>query len=94
MKRKPQLTKREKKALAGGPRPAAPHNHDHQHIHCIACGRHIEPQEFEAPATATILTCDHGSNFPACVKCTIQAQALIAEHDRTNTPVKSAPAFH
>ena len=97
MKRKPQLTKREKKAQAGGPRPsggAQQHNHGNQHIHCIACGRHIDPHEFEAPATATVLTCDHGSNFPSCVKCTITSQALIAEHDRTNTPVKTAPAFH
>jgi hypothetical protein len=96
MKRKPQLTKREKKAQAGGPRPSggAQHDHGHQHIHCIACGRHIDPHEFDAPATATILTCDHGSNFPSCVKCTITSQALIAEHDRTNTPVKTAPAFH
>ena len=54
----------------------------------------LDPNEFEAPATATVLTCDHGSNFPSCVKCTIQSQALIAEHDRTNTPVKTAPAFH
>lgn len=98
MKRKPQLTKREKQALAGGPRPSGNagggHNHNHQHIHCISCGRHIDEHEFEAPATATVLTCDHGSNFPSCVKCTIQSQALIAEHDRTNTPVKTAPAFH
>jgi hypothetical protein len=94
MKRKPQLTKREKKAAAG-PRPAASAGgHNHQHIHCIACGRHLDPSEFEAPATATVLTCDHGSNFPSCVKCSITAQALIAEHDRTNTPVKTAPAFH
>jgi len=96
MKRQPKLTKREKKAL----QPARPKagqgqgGHDHQHIHCIACGRHLDPQEFEPPATATALTCDHGSNFPSCVKCVPKSQALIAEHDRTNTPVKTAPAFH
>lgn len=82
--------------MAGGPRPArAAGGHDHhQHIHCIACGRHLEPSEFEAPPSATAITCEHGSNFPACVKCLPQATALVAEHDRTNTPVKTAPAVH
>mgnify|MGYP006921784261 CR=1 FL=1 len=32
---------------------------------------------------ATIITCDHGSNFPSCVKCMSQALALVKEHDRT-----------
>jgi len=93
MKRKPKLTKREKKALAPE-RPAAPAGHQHQHIHCIACGRHLDESEFEAPATATIITCDHGSNFPACVRCMSQATALVAEHDRTNQPVRVTQAWH
>lgn len=91
MKRKPQLTKRERKALAP-PRPAqAPRN---QHIHCVACGKHLDPADFEAPATATIITCQHGSNFPSCTRCLPQSQALVAEHDRTNSPIRSAPAWH
>ncbi len=93
MKRKPKLTKREKKALAPA-RPAQQQQHNHGHIHCIACGKHLEESDFEPPATATIITCQHGSNFPSCVKCMPQAQALVAEHDRTNQPVKTAGAWH
>ncbi|MCA9586238.1 MAG: hypothetical protein KC657_12855 [Myxococcales bacterium] len=92
MKRKPRLTKREKKAQ--DPRPAAPAQHQHQHIHCIACGRHLDEADFEPPATATVITCDHGSNFPSCVRCMAEAKALVAEHDRTNQPVRSKPAWH
>jgi hypothetical protein len=93
MKRKPKLTKREKKALT--PRAAQPTaEHQHQHIHCIACGRHLDEGDFEPPATATIITCDHGSNFPSCVKCMPQSMALVKEHDRTNTPVRVAQAWH
>ena len=95
MKRKPQLTKRERKAAAGGPRPQpAPKAHSHQHIHCIACGKHLDEADFEAPATATTITCDHGSTFPTCVKCVSKSTALVAEHDRTNQPVKTAGAWH
>jgi hypothetical protein len=95
MKRKPKLTKREKKALAPArPAQAPKHDHAHGHIHCVACGKHLEESDFEAPATATIITCQHGSNFPSCVKCMSQSMALIAEHDRTNQPVKTAGAWH
>ncbi len=92
MKRKPKLTKREKKALS--PRPAQPAQHNHQHIHCIACGKHLEESDFEPPATATIITCDHGSNFPSCVACMPKAMAAVKEHDRTNQPVQTATAWH
>lgn len=92
MKRQPKLTKREKKALS--PKPAAAGQHQHQHIHCIACGRHLDAGEFDPPATATIITCDHGSNFPSCVKCMAQSIALVKEHDRTNRPVQTTPAWH
>jgi hypothetical protein len=91
MKRAKQLTKRERKALAP-PRPggaATP-----QHIHCIACGRHIDPAEFEAPASATMLRCDHGSRFPSCVTCEASAKARLAEHDRTGKSVEAAGAWH
>jgi len=91
MKRAKQLTKRERKALAP-PRPggtATP-----QHIHCIACGRHIDPAEFEAPASATMLRCDHGSRFPSCVACEDSARALLVEHDRSGKNVQAANAWH
>ncbi|MDF2695106.1 MAG: hypothetical protein K0S65_3489 [Labilithrix sp.] len=94
MKRQPKLTKRERKALA----PARPAQQakagGHQHIHCVACGKHLDEADFEAPATATIITCDHGSNFASCVKCMPQSMAAVKEHDRTNQPVKMAPAWH
>jgi hypothetical protein len=91
MKRAKQLTKRERKALAP-PRPgggAAP-----QHIHCIACGRHIDATEFDAPALAKMLRCDHGSRFPACVSCEEVASERVAEHDRTGNNVVVAAAWH
>ena len=94
MKRKPKLTKREKKALAP-PRPsgqAAPHGQGH--IHCIACGKHLDPNDFEAPAVATTITCDHGSKFPSCTKCLVKSTALVKEHDASNQPVRSATAWH
>ncbi len=94
MNRKPKLTKREKKALAP-PRPAQPPaQHNHQHIHCVACGRHLDPNEFEAPATATTITCDHGSQFPTCTKCLAKSTALVKEHDASNQPIRSATAWH
>ncbi len=97
MKRKPKLTKRERQALAGGPKPSGQpkaHNHGHQHIHCIACGKHLDEADFEAPATATTITCEHGSTFPTCVKCVPKATQLVKEHDETNQPVKVAGAWH
>lgn len=95
MKRKPKLTKRERKEAAGGPRPAGqPHEHQHQHIHCIACGKHLDPADFEAPATATVITCDHGSQFASCVKCMPKSLPLVKEHDASGQPVQSAQAWH
>lgn len=90
MKRQKKLTKRERKA---DKTPAAA-GHDHQHIHCVACGRHIDEHELETNGTATVVTCAHGSSFAACVACEKKAQALLDEHDRTGKPVKAAAAFH
>jgi hypothetical protein len=92
MKRPKQLTKRERKALSPArPRPA---QHQHQHIHCVACGIHLNPEQFDAPATATYVRCQHGSTFPSCQGCVPQSRALLAEHDRTGQPVQSAAAWH
>ena len=89
MKRQKRLTKRERKADQAGSA------HDHQHIHCIACGRHIDGGEFSAsPPTAKILACQHGSKFPACAACVTPAKRLLDEHDRSGQPVKSASAWH
>ena len=94
MKRKPKLTKREKKAMAP-PRPAGqPAQSGHQHIHCIACGKHLNDSDFEAPAVATIITCEHGSRFASCTKCLVKSTALVKEHDASNQPIRSATAWH
>jgi hypothetical protein len=91
------LTKRERKIAQGGPRPSGQprqHDHQHQHIHCIACGKHLDEADFETPATATIITCDHGSQFPTCVKCMSKSMALVKEHDASGKPVQTAQAWH
>ena len=93
MKREKQLTKRERKA-AKGTGPSGSNPKDAQHIHCVACGRHIEPSEFNAPATARRVACQHRSQFPSCVGCLERTTALLAEHDRTGQPVKTAAAWH
>ena len=92
MKREKRLTKREQKT-AKGPRPGAPQAQN-QHIHCVACGRHIDAVEFQAPARAVLLRCRHGSQFPSCVECTTSSQAALDEHDRTGQAVRTAGAWH
>lgn len=96
MKREKKLTKKERQALKGkGPAGAkGASGGENQHIHCVACGRHLDPQEFDEPATALVVTCQHGSNFAACLGCKAPAQALLDEHDRTGQPVKAAAAWH
>lgn len=89
MKRKPQLTKRERKALS--PSRPAPQPGGH-HIHCIACGIHLDPSEFGT--TATYLRCDHGSTFPSCTACEPKSRQLLLQHDRTGQPVQTANAWH
>jgi hypothetical protein len=90
MQRKKRLTKRERKDLTPGTA-----SQQAAHIHCIACGRHLDAEEFTAaPPSARYLTCDHQSRFPACVSCDVAARGLIAEHDRTGKPVAQAQAWH
>ena len=103
MKRKPMLTKREKKSLEP-PRPprarpaaaaAGGDAHQHEHMHCIACGRHVDASELEGETpTATILACQHGSRFASCVGCVEGSQRLLDEHDALDQPVKAASAWH
>jgi hypothetical protein len=91
MRREKRQTKREKKAQ----NPGGGHAHDAQHIHCVACGRHIEPDEFGAsPPIAMFVTCDHGSRFAACTSCEVRAKQLLADHDRSGRPVAAAAAWH
>ena len=90
MKRAKQLTKRERKAL----RPAPPNTSHEKHIHCVACGVHLDPAEFTTSGTATWLRCQHGSQFASCVACAAASKRLLAEHDRSGEPVKIASAWH
>jgi hypothetical protein len=89
MKREPKLTKRERKAL--NPKVAIPTG---DHIHCIACGMHLDPHRFAPPASATMIKCKHGSQFPSCTDCVAISQRLVDEHDRTGTNVQAAAAWH
>jgi hypothetical protein len=90
MKKEKRLTKRERKAAAGGGTSAGGQE---QHIHCVACGRHLDDAEFESGA-ATTVQCAHGTAFPSCKGCIPMTKALLADHDRTGQPVKSAAAWH
>ncbi|NUP08522.1 MAG: hypothetical protein HOW73_20935 [Polyangiaceae bacterium] len=94
MKREKRLTKRERKALS--PQPAQPQGHHHHgHIHCTACGKHLDEEMFDGnPAEAVFLQCDHKSEFPSCAACADRTREILAEHDRTGQPVKHAAAWH
>ena len=97
MKRAKRLTKKERQAQAGGPRPAGEPGggHNHSHIHCTACGVHLDEDDFtNTPAKAEWVECQHGSTFASCVGCEPKTKALLAEHDRTGKPVASASAWH
>lgn len=92
MKRVKRQTKRERKAEKGvGPSGKGT---EQQHIHCVACGRHLDPAEFNEPATAVGVFCQHNSRFASCVGCVERTKLLLAEHDRTGQAVKMAAAWH
>jgi hypothetical protein len=93
MKREKRTTKKERKALA--PTQAQAGGHQHQgHIHCIACGKHLDAAMFGEPDGAEFIRCEHGSDFPSCIACHDKSKAMIVEHDRTNKPVQKAAAWH
>lgn len=90
MKKKKRLTRRERKEVSAN-KPQT----SNAHIHCVACGRHLDVSEFtNTPASARYLSCQHGRKFPVCVGCVVQGQRLLDEHDRTGTPVRAAAAWH
>ncbi len=91
MKRAKTLTKKERKALNPA-RPATAQNQA-RHIHCIACGRHLDPAEFNT-GDAKMLRCLHGSTFPSCTEHESRSTELIATHDRTGQAVQTAAAWH
>lgn len=90
MKREPRITKRERKALS----PKNPASASNAHIHCVACGMHLDASRFEAPPSATMLRCKHGSQFASCTDCVVHAQRLLDEHDRSGQKVQSAAVWH
>jgi hypothetical protein len=92
MKREKRLTKKERKAQA--PAQAQTGGQHHGHIHCIACGKHLDAGMFGEVDGAEFIRCEHGSDFPSCTGCHDKSKALIAEHDRTNKPVQKAAAWH
>jgi hypothetical protein len=93
MKREKRLTRRERKDQ--DPTRADRLKRAQPHIHCVACGRHMESEEFGGTSPrAVYLTCDHGSQFPSCTECQVTARYLIAEHDRTGNPIAKAGAWH
>ncbi|MDB4977755.1 MAG: hypothetical protein JWN48_6096 [Myxococcaceae bacterium] len=102
MKREKRTTKKERKAAAGGvvARPAArgaapaQRAHDHTHIHCVACGKHLDPSSFGEPGGPAFYRCQHGSDFAHCAEHEVLAKQLVDEHDRTGKPVKSVAAWH
>ncbi len=91
MKRAKRLTKRERKAQSGPsatPQSAA-------HIHCVHCGRHIDPPEFtKSPIGAAWIKCAHGTKYACCTVCVDGARARLDEHDRTGKPVEVAAVWH
>jgi hypothetical protein len=90
-----RLTKRQLKELNGKGPSGTPKASQERHIHCISCGRHLDPADFSGvTAKAQMLTCQHGSEFAACLACVPDAQARLDEHDRTGNPPNIAAIWH
>lgn len=91
MKREKKLTKREKKAMEAADRPQA--TGEEPHIHCIQCGRHIDPRELLS-GHANYVRCAHGTKYASCHGCIEGSMARLREHDQSGNPVKITPAWH
>jgi hypothetical protein len=90
-----RLTRRERQEKFGKGPAGKPPTAESKHIHCMACGRHIEPEEFTmTPLKASWVTCQHGSRFASCERCIPEAQARLNEHDRTGQPPRIAAVWH
>jgi hypothetical protein len=93
-KKEKRLTRKQRQEQFGkGPsgKPSA----ESKHIHCIACGRHLDAAEFTSRIpSAARLTCAHGSQFAACSGCVPEAQRRLDEHDRTGQPPRIASVWH
>lgn len=99
-RRYPGMKNRPKRKSRLRSRTAAPahhhhgHSHSHAHIHCIACGKHLDVEMFGEPDGADWIRCQHGTDYPHCLACSDNARELLAEHDRSDEPVKRAVAWH
>lgn len=96
---KKRLTKRERKAETSNPGRAAAaspaRRQEHAHIHCVACGAHLNEEQFTGrPSTARWIRCRHGTRYACCADCGPEAQRRLDEHDRTGQPVWVAGAWH
>jgi hypothetical protein len=88
-KKAKRLSRKERRALE--PKPAGPA----RHIHCVACGRHLDAHEFSAsPVTARYISCMHATKYAVCSGCVTVGQRLLDEHDRSGQPVHMAQAWH
>lgn len=82
--------------------PPAPSVPAGSHIHCIACGKHLdtagEARDRAAKGIKSNLwmsiRCAHGSEFYACMGCLPKARAILEEHDRTGAAPRVASAWH
>lgn len=104
MKREKRTTKKERKAAqpvlsnagarTGAQGRTAQAAQKQTHIHCIACGKHLEPSTFGEPGGPEFYRCQHGSDFAHCAEHAALAKQLVDEHDRTGKPVQTTPAWH
>lgn len=89
MKRTKRLTKKDRKALLDKALPSA----DAPHIHCVACGRHINADEF-INSRANWLRCAHGTKYASCSPCVAEAMRRLSEHDVSGDAVQVAQVWH
>jgi hypothetical protein len=88
---------------APDPIAARPQRDPGTHIHCVACGKHLdtvgeasgrEGQGLRRQPLWMVIRCAHGSEWTACMGCLERARMLLDEHDRTGNPVRAASAWH
>jgi hypothetical protein len=72
------------------------------HLHCVACGKHLDTVgEADKRAARGLqsnlwmaVRCAHGSEWVSCMGCLEKSKELLDEHDRTGEAVRSAAAWH
>lgn len=73
------------------------------HIHCVACGKHLDTVgEVRARQAGgsfggnlwASLRCAHGSVFQACLGCMAKGRRLLDDHDRSGREVAMAQPWH